>query len=133
MCPYNLLIFLFLGCGSYDYSWDCCRKTTQESHRQGTAAGKPAKRVIDKLWTYECFQYLLYLIWFLKRGNAIQSTAFLTCTVIKSRNVLIKILIVRKGVSTPPFQNHPPITRSPPPHFLKSLILPPHWQINYPY
>ena len=71
-------------------------------------------------------------MWFQKRGNAIQSTAFLTCIVIKSGNVLITILIVRKGVSTPPFQNHPQLLGLPP-HFLKSLILPPQQQIIHPY
>ena len=56
--------------------------------------------------------------------------------------------IVYKKVSTPTCQNHPPITRIPPPHsplppspppplppppyFLKSSIPPPYWQIDHP-
>ena len=42
-----------------------------------------------------------------------------------------QLVIVRKRVSTPQFQNHPPITRIPP-HFLKSPIPPPYQQISHP-
>ena len=40
--------------------------------------------------------------------------------------------IVRKGVSTPPFQNHPPLPVLGSPHFLKSPISPPSQQISHP-
>ena len=40
------------------------------------------------------------------------------------------MIVVRKGVSTLPFQNHPPITH--PPHFLKSPIPIPYRQIGHP-
>ena len=38
----------------------------------------------------------------------------------------------QRGIKSPPFQNHPPITRIPSPHFLKSPISPTYRQIDHP-